>query len=269
MNYTIAKPSFQLSKYIKHYWTFENCLSAGKEHIQRIVPSGLTELVFYFQDRPVAANKDQSGKDYSLITGQLSSYYDLKITGKISLFSIIFQPHGLSALLDIPIPELMNQNVPLKFIFKNDANELETKLFEAKSFKERIVIIESYFLNLLKDKVKNNSFERIQYSICKINQLKGLVDIDDLAFDACYSRKQFERIFSSLIGTSPKQFLKIIRFQHAIDKKSREKGLNLTELTYQCGYYDQAHMINDFQKLAGLTPGQYFRGCEPYSDYFN
>jgi AraC-like DNA-binding protein len=268
MLYHIAKPSFPLSKFIKHYWTLENCIPSGEEHIQRIVPSGLLELIFYFDEKPVSTAANHSINESTLITGQLNGYYDLKITGRISLFSIIFQPHGLSAFLDVPLQDLYNQNLPFKLVFKNDANEIEGKLFEAKSFAERITIVEEYFFKLLKYNELKYIFKRIHNSIFKINQAKGLVDINELASEACYSRKQFERNFSTMVGTSPKQFLKIIRFQHAIERKSLDRNLSLTALTYQCGYYDQAHMINDFQQLAGMTPREYFSGCEPYSDYF-
>ncbi len=269
MFYNIAKPSVQLSRFIKHYWTLENCIPNGKEHIQRIVPSGLLELIFYIDNKPTSDSRNKSINDFTLITGQLKEYYELKITGKISLFSIIFQPHGLSAFIDMPVQELYDQNVPLRLIFKNDVDEIETKIAEAKTFAERIAIVEECFLRILKNKALNYSFERINSCINKINQSKGHFGIHELALEACYSRKQFERNFSNIIGTSPKQFLRIIRFQHAIDRKSKDKSINLTDLTYQCGYYDQAHMINDFQKLSGLTPHQYFNNCEPFSDYFN
>lgn len=268
MIYNISKPSLQLSKFIKHYWTLENCIPYGRQHIQRIVPSGLPELIFYFGDKPVSSNRKKSINECSLISGQLNEFYDIKITGNISLFSIIFKPHGLSFFLDIPLEELYNQNVPFELIFKNEVNELETRLYEAGSFTERIAVIEGCLINILKNRVLKSNFERINNSIFRINQSKGLVSIDDLASDACYSRKQFERIFSNLIGTSPKQFLKIIRFQNAIDIKAKDQSLSLTNLTYQCGYYDQAHMTNDFQKLSGMSPKQYFNECEPYSDYF-
>jgi AraC-like DNA-binding protein len=268
MLYHIAKPSMYLSKFIKHYWTLENCIPQGKEHIQRIVPSGLLELVFYFDEKPATVGNQHSINEHTLITGQLKNYYDLKITGKISLFSIIFQPHGLSAFLDVPLHELYNQNLPFNLVFKHDAKEIETRLFEATTFAERIRIVEHYFSKILFNNALKYNFERINNVIYKINQAKGLVKIDDLASEACYSRKQFERNFATMVGTSPKQFLKIIRFQHAIARKSLNSNHSLTELTYECGYYDQAHMINDFQELSGMTPKQYFDDCEPYSDYF-
>ncbi|HKK80891.1 MAG TPA: helix-turn-helix domain-containing protein, partial [Prolixibacteraceae bacterium] len=247
MIYNISKPSFQLSKFIKHYWAMESCVAEGVEHIQRIVPSGLTELVFYFGDKPEPVERDKKHNDSTLITGQLNNFYDLRITGRLSLFSIIFQPHGLSAFLDIPLQELYNQNVPLRFIFKDKVNELEYRLVEVESFAERIKIVESYFFNVLRAKENNLSLNRVHDSVGLISRLKGNVSVDDLAYDACLSRKQFERTFSHVIGTTPKQFLKIIRFQNAIALKSKNLNTNLTELTYQCGYYDQAHMINDFK----------------------
>ena len=37
----------------------------------------------------------------------------------------------------------------------------------------------------------------------------------------------------------------------------RFPGKNLTEVGYDCGYYDHAHFIRDFKEYAGLTPGEY------------
>ena len=70
------------------------------------------------------------------------------------------------------------------------------------------------------------------------------------------------------IGISPKQYLKIIRFQSAIFLKQKNNNLNMTELSYESGYLDQSHFINDFKSLSGLTPKQYFAEKEIYSDFF-
>jgi len=174
----------------------------------------------------------------------------------------------LSVFFDIPVKEFFNRNVPLREILKNKTPELEERLCEAASFNEQVSIVETFFLKLLEKNDRLYSFERIENSIQSINKFKGNVSIDYLASCACLSRKQFERIFSRHIGASPKQFLRTIRFQNAVATKAVNIATNLTELTYACGYYDQSHMINDFQKLSGMTPQQYFKDYEPYSDYF-
>jgi AraC-like DNA-binding protein len=170
---------------------------------------------------------------------------------------------------DIPINELYNRNVPLKYLFRHDANKLEMKLFEAKSFSEKIQIAENYLLGLLNKGNGKYDYNRIEHCVDLINKRHGIANIDFLASEACLSRKQFERTFSSYVGTSPKQFLKTIRFQLSLHYKYLNKLATCTDLTYNCGYYDQSHMINDFQKLTGFTPKQYFDECEPYSDYFH
>lgn len=268
MEYCIAKPSLELSKFIKHYWTIENCIPRHQTHTQRIVPNGLLELIFYLGDRPTSNDHNKSIDENTVITGHLSEYYDLQISGNLSLFSVLFKPHGLSMFFDIPVNELVNQNVPLSYLFKQETAEIETKLFEASSFAERIVIIERFLLKLLEKGMKRYHYNRVEHCVNTINHSRGVVQIDVLAAKACCSRKQLERVFSQYVGTSPKQFLKTIRFQNSIAEKSKNLSVNLTALTYNCGYYDQSHMINDFQQLSGMTPKQYFDACEPYSDYF-
>jgi AraC-like DNA-binding protein len=165
--------------------------------------------------------------------------------------------------------ELFNQSVPLKYIIKNKIIQLEDELSAVQSFEKRIAITEKFLLTQIQKNQKKLHYERIKHIIGMINQTKGIVDIDLLASESCLSRKQFERSFSDIIGASPKQFLRIIRFQNAIYQKSKYPRLNLTEIAHKCGYYDQAHMVNDFKTLSGFTPGQFFSDCEPFSDYFN
>jgi AraC-like DNA-binding protein len=246
----------------------ESCISYEKEHIQRIVPSGMTELIFYFENKPETSAKNKTISDSALLSGQLYEYYDLIIKSNISLFSILFHPDSISMFFEIPANVIFNQNVPLREFVKDEADKLETSLFEAKTVEARIHIIEDFLFNRLRKSKKKYEFNRIRNSIELINQTRGIISIDALASAACLSRKQYERTFSDFIGTSPKQFLRIVRFQNAVNEKSKNRNTNLTTLTYQCGYYDQSHMTNDFTKLTGMTPKQYFGDCEPYSDYF-
>lgn len=268
MDYNISKPAGFLSHYVKQYWSLENCIPTGKEHIQRIVPNGLFELIIYLDDKPIATTPQKTISDNIIITGQLKSYHELKVTGKLSLFAIYFLPHGLSMFLDLPIKELFNQSVPLKFIIKDTVNKLEDELSSAKTFEKKIEIAESFLIAQIKKNENKYKYDRIRRTVNQINQAKGILKIEDLASESFLSRKQFERTFSDFIGTSPKQFIKIVRFQNAIYEKSQNTELNLTEIAHNCGYFDQAHMINDFKTLSGLTPKNYFESEGIFSDYF-
>jgi AraC-like DNA-binding protein len=111
--------------------------------------------------------------------------------------------------------------------------------------------------------------KRLNDSIRLVNRNKGIIDVDTLASSACWSRKHYERNFQEIVGTSPKQFLRIIRFQHALHYKAQHQETKLAELAYECGFSDQSHMTNEFRDLAGLTPKRFFAECAPFSDYFS
>ncbi len=269
MEYHISKPSLFLNTFVKQYWAIESCIPQGVEHMQRIIPNGLSELIYYFNDKPESTDKNICISARTVVTGQLSKHYDLKVTGNLSMFSIVFQPFALSAFIGFPSSEFLNKAIPIRFLFKGSVNELEDRLALAKSFYQRINIVETFLQNLLHKRSKYQFYlSRIKHSIQLINQTKGMVNIDKLADEACFGRKQFERAFLETVGISPKQFLKVIRFQNAIHEKAISNQLNMTALTYKCGYYDQSHMTNDFQKFSGLSPKKFFDEYQAYSDYF-
>lgn len=108
----------------------------------------------------------------------------------------------------------------------------------------------------------------MSHSLELIKKAKGMVDIDFLSQQACLSRKQFERLFSEHIGISPKQYLRIIRFQSALHNNSQSNHWSMTQLALESGYYDQSHFINDFKALTGLTPKKFFADCDSVSDFF-
>ena len=268
MDYKISKPTAYLSQYVKQYWELNNCLPSDAVHTQRIIPSGLFELIFYLDHKPQSSDPRKDINDNIILTGQLKNYHDIKITGNLSLFAIYFLPHGLSMFLEIPINELFNQSVPLRLLIKDKVNKLEDDLLKASNFERKIAVAENFLRKQIQKNERKYHYERIRFTVNKINQAKGVLQIEDLASTSFLSRKQFERTFLETIGITPKQFLKIVRFQNAIYVKSKNSALSLTEIAHNCGYFDQSHMINDFRTLAGISPKQYFETGDIMSDYF-
>ena len=66
------------------------------------------------------------------------------------------------------------------------------------------------------------------------------------------SERTLERRFQIHIGTTPKKYARIVRLRNAVFQ--RKKLSNWADVAYTAGYYDQSHMINDFQALYGMSP---------------
>jgi len=269
MSFQLQYPSQNLVPFVKQYWSLTSRIPYGGKYIHRIIPNGLIELTFYLGNRPRVLDSQRDFNENSLITGHQSDYYEMEISGDMSLFSVSLHPHGAMALFGLPISELRDLNVPLQEVLDHRLDDLENDLYAAGSFDTQISIIENFLLELLKQHYDRYTLDRMAHSIGIINQRRGQVTIGSLAESACLSRKQFERSFLRYVGTSPKQLIKTVRFQYALYQRQQNQLLSLGDISFRSGYYDQPHMNADFKFLSGLTPKTYFSTCEPYSDYFS
>ncbi len=73
-----------------------------------------------------------------------------------------------------------------------------------------------------------------------------------------WTPRRLTRQFTARIGLAPKRFSRVRRFQRLLHLAARPGDgtePDWARLAADCGYYDQAHLINDFRALSGLTPG--------------
>ncbi|WP_322752369.1 helix-turn-helix domain-containing protein [Frankia sp. Cas3] len=72
-----------------------------------------------------------------------------------------------------------------------------------------------------------------------------------------WTPRRLNRRFMSRIGLAPKRFSRVRRFQRLLRAAGGRDDPDWARLAVDCGFYDQAHLINDFRDLSGLTPGAY------------
>ncbi|PJJ59955.1 AraC family transcriptional regulator [Hymenobacter chitinivorans] len=92
-----------------------------------------------------------------------------------------------------------------------------------------------------------------------IRNQHGQVALEDLARAAQLSRRQLERRFVAEVGITPKLYARIARFNHVFQLLEQEPLLPWPDISYQCGYFDQAHFIREFRSFTGEAPGHYLQ----------
>lgn len=245
------------------------CLyDTGTVHSQRIIPTGLTELTFILGDKISSNSTTGCFNSHTLLTGQQNRFYDLNASGKLKLLTVTMRPNGLSQLMKVSSHELLNQTICAEDIWGQSVIDLCDRIFHAGNLNEQIRLVEQFLTKHISKQSPCYKSERINSVIPQINPVNAL-SIQSMAEHTCWSRKQFERSFTSLVGCTPKQFSNIVRFQYALHLKSQQSNLSLLDVALNCGFYDQAHMSNEFIKFSGLTPSCFFSSCPPQSDYFD
>lgn len=79
------------------------------------------------------------------------------------------------------------------------------------------------------------------------------IQIEDLAREAGLSTSHFSRLFKSVIGDSPYQFLMRYRVEQA-EEMMLDPANALIEVALACGFSDQPHLTRIFKQHRGVTP---------------
>jgi AraC-like DNA-binding protein len=257
LNPKIFEPNFELTEFIKRYWTLEG----QKENTplkNTIVPDGTMKLIFHYGD--TYKHHSQSGSITILpkcfLIGQLTKPYMIEPVGVTGSFVVQFKPNGFLPFTTIPIKEMENTAVPLDKLFGKDGEEIGEKILLAINTTERINLIETFLLNRLTDKKTIDNI--VKSTVDTILNANGQFSINDHSFQNNINRRQLSRKFSTTIGLSPKQLSKTIRIQAALKNLLTKKVTSLTDLAYENEYFDQAHFIKDFKEFTGLTPKEFY-----------
>ena len=91
-------------------------------------------------------------------------------------------------------------------------------------------------------------------AVKRIYAASGKLRISDLSRELYISQSPFEKRFRRLVGTSPKKFASIVRFNAILTSLGQQKSL--MEICHEHEFFDQAHFIKDFKRFTGDTPEQ-------------
>ncbi len=262
--YRIIQPTPALKPFIRYYWILQDRSSGIVT--QRTLPTGCMSLVFHRGDRLKVTSRNEF-QPHSFICGQESGYSDVTSTGDIEMIVVVFQPHAAKTIFRMSAALLRDRNVAVADIENTALRDLAHKVEDSKNHDTCIELIEDYLYKCLTYGVSYH-LPRLAEVVRHINN-STQTNIKTLANIACLSEKQFSRVFSEHIGTTPKDFLRVVRMQRTLSVLQHNPGIGFARLSYECGYTDQSHMIKEFKLFSGCTPKEYLARYTPVSDYFN
>ena len=79
-------------------------------------------------------------------------------------------------------------------------------------------------------------------------------NVSSVAVELGVSERHLRRVFREAVGLSPKAFARLARFRHALRIARDDTRLSWATIAAAAGYYDQAHLIEEFRAIGGVTP---------------
>lgn len=248
--------------YIRYYWILQSDMA--DDVTERTFPLGCIQLFFHKRKQLFSQTYHKMQPQY-FICGQENRYTDICANGNIEMLVVVFQPYAAKLFFRQPLSIFQGENIAIEDVEDRELTKLVHKIADTESHLRCINLIEQFLLHrLVICSEYNYNIDRLSAVIQNIN-LNPYLDVCKLANTACLSTKQFTRIFTEYIGTSPKEFLRIIRIQRTLFLLQRNLPYNFAQMAYSCGFADQSHMIREFKLFTGYTSLEYL----PLSDYFS
>lgn len=253
---TIAPSSPILKKYIECFYIYEGAPNSTFRYV--VFPHFNTGLSFFKgasvhrQKWSLQISENTDVGVHIEILGKYTTPVLLEYKGQLREISIVFKPAGLNRFFKdnyLSLAPKFSQEL------KNDVwGQFGESLF---SSDDDISKIESFLLSQFFD---DSALSNIENSLTLLENSYEQIPISDIAIKVGLNLKTFQRHFQKHMGCSPVKYRRIYRFRSSLTNKLNNTQLkNLTEITYEEGYYDQSYLIKEFRKITNHNPKDFFK----------
>lgn len=221
----------------------------------KVLPDTAVVIGFQYRGRLSLIMEDKetplSISGISGLTDRLSVFRNSPDIGTVLVF---FKEAGAASFFRQPLHELFRESVSLdNFMLRSELLCLEEQLAGAATDRQRISFVEQFLISRMNHTIPD---PLVLTALALIHKSKGSIRVKELAGQLCISQGPLEKRFRQAVGASPKKFASIIRFRHII--RQYDPARSLTDLSYEAGFYDQAHFIKAFKVFTGQAPEQFF-----------
>jgi len=250
-------------------WTHHECVPAGLD--------GAIEKMWHFEGRMSLLRERSFPRVYSEIILQLGprfrdvdgfgntgDYFPQDCFGGATTApSVIEAPDAMCCVIGIQLhaaaayrllgfsPQLThNVTISLDDALGTRAQHLSEMCYDAPTVAERFAIIVRFLAQRLAQSPAPHA--AVEWVARELRRTSGQSSIAALQQQTAFSKSRFVALFREGTGFAPKQYARILRFGHSL--RLLQQGRKLSDAALRAGYYDQAHMQNEFTEFAQITP---------------
>ncbi|RPH69456.1 AraC family transcriptional regulator [bacterium] len=253
-------PHFALREYIYNYSFVEGNSPPANTSMQ-IISNGYIELFMHFDGSFICI--DRKNTKYNLnnyIIGINNNGNTIRLepgksSQKLNGLIVRFTHRGVNELLGVKISNLCNEIVSSEEIWGYKGKQLFNVLFDTTEICEKKEILDDFFLAQL---TRHNEYHRIDLDLISriCNEKNQRATVENLADSLYLSYRTLSRKFENETGICPKEYMKIVRINKICQVINERKAINLPEILYYGGYYDQSHFIREFRATLNITPNE-------------
>jgi AraC-like DNA-binding protein len=249
MRHSRRRPSPDLVPWIAHYWIINWDLRGCEPQVVESLPHPNVHLVF------------ENGE--AVICGVQTYKFSRVLEGNSRVFGVKFRPGGFRPFFDGPVSKLADRIVPASRIFGKDLDALKEIALSSCAENAKVQAANAFFHARMPK--PDPSLPLAELLVDRILREPEIKTVEDLATGTGMGKRSLQRLFSEYVGASPKWVIRRYRLHEVIEKFNAGRKLDWSQLALDLGYFDQAHLINDFKSIVGLSPSEYQKMISKHS----
>lgn len=232
--------------------------------MMKSIPFGLAGIIFFLHNTGMEVNTGMSEKR-RLPKACVAGYFPLGynngfrfISRSLRGITLSFSEKGVNQLLNLQMRELYLQFIDLELILGPEVRVLLERLDSSFSYYETVSLLDDFFLKLLlkHTKVKQTFFRQVNQILSTKSRIPTVIELAD---GLNIHERSLQRKFREEVGLTPKEYLRLFRFIKIFQAISTNPRITIQDLIWHGGFYDQAHLIHEFQKVTNCSPMDFYR----------
>lgn len=237
-------PDAALAPFVEHYWTVSWDVEVPV--IREVLPHPSIHLVVE--------------RESTRIVGIPRSRFRRRIEGRGRVLGVKFRPGGFRPFADRSAHRLTGRVLALDEVLGSEAGDLEDRVLAHEDPGAAFAVLEEWLLE--RRPPGDDDAEWIAALVERAAEDPDLRRVDQLAAMAGRSARSLQRLFAEYVGVSPKWVLQRCRLHEAAERIAAGEVLDWAALALDLGYSDQSHLIRDFRRWVGRSPGEYAGALE-------
>jgi AraC-like DNA-binding protein len=165
----------------------------------------------------------------------------------------------------VPAHETSDADIPLAALWGHGRTaELRERLLAGDSLDAKLDVLEAMLQEMW---TPPGLHPAVSFALTMFDRAPTTTRIATVSDTIGLSAKRFIERFKIEVGLTPKRYCRIRRFQRAVARVNGGHHIDWPQVALDCGYFDQAHFINDFRSFSGLTPTAYLSARTPFQNH--
>jgi AraC-like DNA-binding protein len=263
-------PHPALSGLVDKIWILETTGRVCHVVSKLIIPNGNFKIILPFRNSIITSVNSQpyvSDENALSFTGMANVpfHVDAKDDAPSGTIGFELTPIGMHRLFRVNQNELQNRITPLADIVEDQLRHLEERLANLYSAEAKIDFFQRYLLQKL---VASESDPVFEYCIRQIDKSHGSTTVQQLQQQTGFSSRWLLMKFQDHLGLSVKSYCNLVRFNFVYRSLFTAKQSSKPSFSVYDHYYDQSHVIKDFQRFTGTVPSAFNDSASDFGKIF-